>query len=164
MYKLTKDNNILIFKYKFLHRNIITNRNLNLWDRTNNVDLCRSDRCSFCELFEETLEHLFFDCEITNNFWDRTFQWIGECTNVRLCFSKPEILLGGAPKELDIFNLIFMIGLKYIYYSKITDQKPIINLFKYILTQHYNAEKLIAQENNKLELFNNKWDLIDTCF
>ena len=28
-----------------------------------------SPNCSFCEMFEESIEHLFYDCNNTRNFW-----------------------------------------------------------------------------------------------
>ena len=98
-----------------LHRNTITNRNLNLWDQKLEPDLRRSDKCQFCNLATEYIEHLFYECQVVKQFWTQIFQWISTKTNLNINFTAAEILLGGAPQDLQIFNLIFLLAKKYIY-------------------------------------------------
>ena len=164
MYFLTNDISLLIFKYNFLHRNTITNRNLHLWDITRNSANPRSENCSFCNNFPETIEHLFYDCLQSKTLWDNIFNWISRCNGINISFSRAEILLGGAPSVLNIFNLIFIIVLKYIYSCR-CQEKP-LNFFviKYIIKNTYEIEKLLATESNKLGQFLHKWDLIINCF
>ena len=75
-----------------------------------------------------------------------------------------EILLCGAPDVLSIFNLIFIMAKKYIFDCKSLNLNLNIFAFKYKVKAYYEAEKIIAQETNKLEAFNLKWDLIKECF
>ena len=164
MYLLTKDTKLLIFQYKLLHRHTITNRNLNLWDQNLDPELRRSDKCSFCNIEPEHFEHLFYNCTIVKQFWTSIFLWISQHANLYINFTIAEIILGWAPKELAIFNLVFLIAKKYIYDCKCINSKPNIYLFKYKLKSYYEAEKLIALENNRTEEFDLKWDSIKECF
>ena len=164
MYMLTKDSKLLIFQYKLLHRNTITNRNLNLWDQKLEPDLRRSDKCQFCNLATEYIEHLFYNCQVVKQFWTQIFQWISTKTNLNINFTIAEILLGGAPHDLQIFNLIFLLAKKYIYDCKCLKDKLNIFVFKYRVQQYFEAEKIIAFDTNKIERFNSKWDLIKECF
>ncbi|XP_058755939.1 uncharacterized protein LOC131629160 [Vicia villosa] len=34
-------------------------------------------KCPFCDSLEESLEHLFFLCQISKNIWEKVLQWIG---------------------------------------------------------------------------------------
>ena len=163
MYKLTKDSKLLIFQYKLLHRQTITNRNLNLWDQNLDPEARRSDKCYFCKVETEYIEHLFYNCPIIKQFWTTIFLWIAQQTNIQIGFSISEVILGGAPQDLNIFNLVFLIAKKYIYECKNLQQNLNIYLFKYKIRTYYQAEKLIAIESNKSEAFNLKWDLIKEC-
>ena len=79
-------------------------------------------------------------------------------------FTKSQILLGIAPEELQIFNLVFMIVTKYIHDCKCLDQMPNSFLLKYKIKQYMLAEKLIAEQNDKLHDLFDKWELLLECF
>ena len=165
MYNLTKDKKLLIFKYKFLHRSITTNKTLNQWDRNKPIDQQRSANCTFCKKTEESIEHLFFDCNITKRLWKDILNWIYGKVGIRINFNKTEILLGTLPTELFIFNLIFLLGIKYIYYSRSKETSPNVYLLKHILKDTYYVEKEAATGNSRKEnLFNLKWELLHDCF
>ena len=165
MYTLTTDRKLLFFKYKLLHRNIITNRNLNLWDRSNNSETVRSELCTFCNALPETIEHLFYECEKIKKLFRDLFNWIFQKTGIRIEFSKTEILLGVAPTELQIFNLIILIVQYYIYSCKYAEKLPIIQIAKYKIEQQYEAEKYNANQNRRRLLkFQHKWTIVQDCF
>ena len=80
-------------------------------------------------------------------------------------FAKNEILLGTAPANLEIFNLIFIIVLKNIYAARCNDQKPNTYIIKYSIKQQFEAEKFNAKKSiAKLNRFNKKWEIIKNCF
>ena len=165
MYTLSKDKKLLIFKYRLLHRNTITNRNLNLWDQNKPLAEQRTDKCTFCNVFPETIEHLFYDCMIIRQIWHDLFTWIHQVANIRINFSRSEIILGIAPEELNIFNLIFVIVQKYIYTSRCKEKNPNINVIKFLIKIQYEAEKFNASQNaRKLYNFNKKWEMLQNCF
>ena len=165
MYLYCKDKTLLSFKYNVLNRNIVTNRTLNLWDRTKPLEARRSELCSFCKDLPETIEHLFYDCPVVKNFWDDILGWIWEKNRINIDFKKEQVLLGTAPKELEIFNLVFLVGMKHIYYSRLKDKTPQITVFKYLLSLQYESQKLIASNcPKKLLTFRLFWVTIESCF
>ena len=60
-----------IFQFKFLHRRIATN------DLLLKIGKKETHPCSFCADSPETLTHLFWDCRLTQTFWNVS-QWISE--------------------------------------------------------------------------------------
>ena len=84
---------------------------------------------------------------------------------VRVEFSKPEILLGCVPPELEIFNLIFLVALKFIYNNKLAEKHLSFPLFKATLFFQYQAEKTsVLHCESKLEKMINKWEIVARCF
>ena len=164
MYTLTKDNKILIFNYRLLHRNTITNKNLNLWDNNKPPEERHTDKCTFCNIFIETIEHLFYDCVYIKQIWEDLFNWVYEKCSLRIGFSRGEIILNNSNDDLKIFNLIFMIVKKQIHTIRCLKTRPNFNSIKYHITQYYKAEEKIALKNNHLTHFLAKWDPVINCF
>ena len=164
MYSLTKDNKILIFNFRLLHRNTITNKNLQLWDRNKPIHEQHTDKCTFCNNVIETIEHLFYDCVQIKKIWGELFDWIHEKCGLRINFSRFEIILNAANDDLNIFNLIFMIVKKQLYSIRCAKSNLHINAIKYHIAQYYKAEKLIALKNNRETAFLHKWEIIQDCF
>ena len=50
------------FQFKLLHRIIPTNSFLH------KIKLKNTNLCTFCKIHDETIEHLFFDCPVTQIF------------------------------------------------------------------------------------------------
>ena len=93
------------------------------------------------------------------------FTWISDKTGNRIGFSRPEIILGIVPEELQIFNLIFMITSRYIYTRRCLEKDALIlTQLIYNIKDYYYAEKQIATDNNSLLRFNDKWELVTECF
>ena len=88
MYSTTKDSNLLAFNYKLLHRNIITNRNLNLWDSHRNENERHTDSCTFCSNDIETIEHIFIECPVISKLWEDLFSWLQTATDTLIIFTK----------------------------------------------------------------------------
>ena len=166
MYKVTKDVTLLSFNYKLLHRSVMTNKNLNLWD-TNKPEILRhTDKCTFCENSVETIEHSLHDCKISDKLWSDIFQWITLVTDLQINFEKHEIMLGMLPQELKIFNVIFMIVKKYLYSCRCLKIKPNKYIAMYKIKEQYNAEKYIvfnSHDNSHSDRMT-KWDIILDLF
>ena len=161
---MTKDSKILIFNFRLLHRNTITNKNLNLWDKNKPIYEQHSDKCTFCNNTVETIEHIFYDCVHIKIIWEELFNWIHEKCDLRINFSRFEIMLNAANDDLKIFNLIFMIVKKQIYTIRCAKSNPHINVIKYHLNQYYKAEKQIAIRNHHESAFLHKWEIVQNCF
>ncbi|XP_070014795.1 uncharacterized protein [Nicotiana sylvestris] len=40
-------------------------------------------QCILCKLTDETFDHLFFECSVTNESWSRLLKWLGHCKTIR---------------------------------------------------------------------------------
>ena len=69
-FKCAIDSKTRNFQFKILHRIIATN------DFLYKVDIVDNNLCTFCDLEIETLEHLFYHCNIIKDFWKNVFEWI----------------------------------------------------------------------------------------
>ena len=87
-------------------------------------------------------------------------------TNLRINFSKEQILLGLAPNELDIFNLIFLIVKRHIFACKCLEIRP----NKY--TAIYKIKDNYCTEQESIRLFptkyninkSTKWEILSDLF
>jgi len=101
-FECTKISKLRVFQFKLLPRRLATN------DFFKKIKLRDNDLCNFCQIEEETLIHLFWNCTITSfNFWH----------NFRLCLLKNETSMHSL--ELTPF---LVIGLKAhpLFCKKIT--------------------------------------------
>ena len=111
------------------------------------------DKCSFCNLHTETVEHMLYSCTVTQNLWNDIFHWIYIKTGLRIAFTHDQILLGSAPMDLDIFNLIFLIVKRYIYVCKCL--KTIPNKYAAI----YKIKDNFITEEECFRIFPNKFNI-----
>ena len=114
------ENQIKDFQYKILHSILPTNRLLFQMSRIN------SDRCTFCALENETVEHLFFECMVTKNFW---FSLCNELGVIVLHIDKRIAVLGTdltrEDKDQHIFKNRFLLYVRYfIWQSKCINKPP----------------------------------------
>ena len=72
------------FQYRLLLRAIVTNKYLYF------CKLSQTDKCYFCEVNTETIEHLFWDCSIVKNFWFKVFEKFKDVLNVLLGYKGEE--------------------------------------------------------------------------
>ena len=76
---------IIYFQFKFIHRIVPTNRLLNL------MGILDSPLCTFCEIHDESLEHLFWDCPHTSSF---ILDTESRLLNTQFFFSKKDFFFG----------------------------------------------------------------------
>ena len=77
--KVTNITKYRSFQYRLLHKAIVTNVHLYKWK------LRSSPECEFCELFNKTLEHLFFQCEKVQNLWKEVEKFAKELCPDSVC-------------------------------------------------------------------------------
>ena len=156
---ITLDTNLKYFQYKLVHRILATNTFLT------KIGIKNNKKCSFCKLFDETLSHLFIECDIVQNFWKSVLDWVkSKCSHMQnFNLSSLDIILGIIEKMQgsDTLNYIFLVVKKYIYNSRCKEQNPSLNALKGILKFHYNSEKFTYYNNCEWEKFNNRWILYE---
>ena len=78
------------FQYRLIHRIIATNKFIY------KIHYVKSNTCTFCSTEPETLQHLFYDCQIVKNLWEEVQIWIIMETGINLQLEK----------HIDIFGMI----------------------------------------------------------
>ena len=133
-FQCTKISKLLVFQFKLLHRRLATN---NFFKKINLND---NDLCSFCQLEEETLIHLFWNCTVTSSFWDNFKQWLlNNETSLRSLELTPSLVIGLKPHPFlrKYFYFLFLVARLYIWTCRTRCTRPTIDNFPLFLS-HYN--------------------------
>ena len=128
-----KDNRIKEFQYKILFRYIGTNRLLY------KIGKLPSPSCSFCFMFEETIEHIFYQCNYVKNFWFSIFDIWNRAHDMQIDVNVKDIILG---YDLDhapfnniskAVNLIILYGKSFIFKCKVDGHNINLRFFQQYL-------------------------------
>ena len=124
--RILKNNKIQEMQYKILHRIVATNK----WLYT--VNKTGSPRCSFCGIYIETIEHLFFKCLAVKCLWmniiDTWNQFNSsayECRIQNIQFG----YTGTKSISCEALNTVVMHGKYYIYRNKLKATSPTVKGF-----------------------------------
>ena len=79
-HNITNDTKLRWFQLRIIHRILATNRYLTI------IKIQNDSNCSFCKVEEETIIHLFSECDVVNNFLISFENWIYDKTSVLLKF------------------------------------------------------------------------------
>ena len=124
--------------------------------------------CCLCNVEEETFEHLFWECERIQFFWEELTTWFHEnfvhCSHV--LFSKELVIMGVKPevKTDKSFDLIMLLAKHYIFSCKLKKSAPLLRVFLQILKQRYMIEKVNAYTNGRQGFFHQQWRLYSHFF
>ena len=160
--KTTDDACLRWFQYRLLHRILPTGRLLFL------QRMVDSPLCTFCNLAEETLMHLFWHCPHVQKFWLDVQEWLH--TNFAHCndviFSEELIILGTKENVITdrIIDLFILLAKYHIFTSKVKGTLPFLNIFVYNVKNRYMAEKYENAVNNRYCKKFSDWLLYGTYF
>jgi hypothetical protein len=99
----TIDTKLRWFQYRLCHRILGTNYLLN------EINKEQSPKCTFCNTEEETLSHLFFDCNKIITLWEELKTWILQKTKNLFEFTKITILLCFLERHSNILNFTTLV-------------------------------------------------------
>ena len=120
-FKATIETKLQSFQFNIIHRCLVTNSKLWYFKLRDN------NRCSFCNLCKETIEHLFWECPISKTVWLQLKDWFTNVIGVTVILSATNILLGMAdPTNRIPINHILMIVKYYIYTCRCKNDQPSI--------------------------------------
>ena len=101
--------------------------------------------CSFCDKYPESIEHLFWNCQLIKTFWSNVNSVINKtCKYIHnFKFYKILVLLrADTQTEGDsVCDFIILLGKQYIYSCKVKNWKQIQACFQSILYRRYLIEK-----------------------
>ena len=159
-FKTVKDNFLVWFQYRIIHRILGTNKLLF------EMKLKESPLCSFCHSENETLMHIFVTCPNISQFWRDIEEWVLRKTKYNLSLSQQDIILGSTHVEpffLPI-NTLIMVAKYYIFTSSKTDRVPNIFELQKRVRVIYEEQNLVAKLDSKQFQFNKKWETFENIF
>ena len=153
----TIDSYLRIFQYKILNNILYLNKMLFKFG------LKETSQCSFCKLKDETVIHLFVECSIVNNLWNKLRLYFSDCIDIPALMPQSAIF-GYIDTERDtlLINHLLLIFKCYIYKSREKENLNLKILVKCIANVKYIEEKLCLFDTKKIEKFSKKWKKIDT--
>lgn len=118
----------------------------------------------FCNSTDETLEHLFFSCPVSRQFWSNVMSWVSLKLNIpSLCFTHILLYMDNlSPFTCNIINIVLILAKYHIHCSKLKGNQPsfscFINAFKACYSalhkiKDWNFAKTITQQISKSLLF-----------
>ena len=137
--KTTPDAQLKWFQFRLLHRLLPTKRFLYI------RKLSESSVCTFCQREEESILHLFWDCQHVQKFWSDVTAWLNNncvtCTGIVL--SKTLVIFGVETnfKTDHVFDLLILIAKFHIYKCRLQEKIPDLNFFKNIVKHRYMIEQ-----------------------
>jgi hypothetical protein len=152
-YLATKRTNLQSLQYKILHKII----NCNHW--LHRITIKDTPRCRFCQE-NETVEHFFYGCRVTKNFWQAFQTWWNLITgeDIKIIYEK-DIILGYIRESnvFKVFNCCILIGKHMIYRQKNIEKQPDIYRFHCELKEFLAIETQISLNCNQLDTFEKEW-------
>ncbi len=102
--------------------------------------------CAFCDFTDESLEHLFFTCPISCQFWSDVRDWLTlKMSNIPV-FNINHILLyvDGLDNSIsDILNIVFLLAKYHIHFCKWRDSRPCFEHFINEFNIFYSSLRLL---------------------
>ena len=142
------------FQYRILHRILATNDLLMKYKiRDDNI-------CSFCKREPEKLEHLFWYCEVVQNFWNKIEFLINMKSDYIFIMHKHAAFFG-ITFDVALYmpiNYILILTKYYIYKCRIQNKQPNIKIWQNEVKDYLFLEKMIAIKNNTYEKFEKNWN------
>ena len=153
-FSVTLDTKVREFQYKILNNIIFTNEKLFRFKMIN------SPLCVFCQTEVESMEHLFFYCNITKLFWKSLMTWIIEKKISITQLTLENVLFGvfNIKEDFQILNHLILVAKFYIYKCKLHNVHPSLNVFLVKVKATCQIEQKIATDNNKLGKHYKKWN------
>ena len=146
--KLTISVKLRSFRCKFLMRAIMTNVKLYAYK------IVSTKLCNFCELEEESLIHLFFECQHVQAL----LRWLSKFLALSQQIKWEEIvLLSLFPNPAHPGNALVLFTKYYIYSSKCQKRKCTIEFLKIYCQSLIEIDAEIARSKNKQKIHQIKW-------
>ena len=156
IYRSTCINKFKFFQYRMQYRIIVTNKNLYMWN------MHGDNLCTFCNQAEENLIHLFWECPVSRNIWNKLFNWFFNRTGLRVNVTVSQVMLGiQTISDLNtLLNIICIITKQYLYSCRCLNNCPGLDTLIFKIHNCEYIERAIAKKKDKLTLHSKKWEFI----
>ena len=143
------------FQLRILHRCLGTNVILK------EIGARSDDKCSFCSVEKDKIDHMFWYCTVVERFWNGLIDLFKEkCNNASNAKVTPLLVLLGYDKDIhtdNVFDFIILFAKYYIYSCKMGSNVPQMSVFLRKLKFRYNVDEYNARINFDYPNFSMKW-------
>ena len=127
-----------------------------------------TDKCNLCLTSRESIQHLFWQCNITQIFWTHLTRLINEkcpnATNMRL---SEDLILFGYDRNIAIDKTVAFIltfAKKYVFQCKYQKRHPNLNEFTVKLCARFKVEEYNARIEGSFNEFHAEWAMYKDLF
>ena len=145
-----RDTWMYMFQYKILHRILATNSKLFLYK------IFESPLCSFCKSADETILHLYCECDMTTGVWQDIIDWLNPQGFNFEYFRDSQIILGD-PKMDAVVNRILLTTKIAIFKNREKSKPPTLSQVLSMLRSQFKIERFNAETTGKLRFFRGFW-------
>ena len=117
MYSCTIDTKLRSFQYRLAHRIIYLNKMLYI------MKLSDTPLCTYCNLEDETIEHLFWQCNVIKQYLIEALDWLCSIQLLSRHPIKVDSLLGDSTAS-GLQNMLCFALKRFIYISRIKHNLP----------------------------------------
>ena len=139
-----------MFQYKILHRILATNSKLFLYK------IFESPLCSFCNSENESILHLFCECDITTGIWQDIIDWLNSQGFNFEYLNDSQIILGDLRLDA-VVNRILLTTKIAIFQNKEKSKPPTLFQVLSMLKSQFKIEKFNAEKTGKRKFFRGFW-------
>ena len=120
------------------------------------MNLASSPECFYCVCEEESVEHIFWECEVVHPFLQEVFDWLIKQGLIEIIPDQKSFILGNLQLR-EIENMVFIVVKYFIYKSRLKTEWLNMKLFILFLKSFYTIEHKIAMQNNMVEAYKRRW-------
>lgn len=154
--KCTLDSKLREFQFKLLHRIIYTNYHLYRFQ------FVQDDLCSYCQNFQETYQHLFFECSKIKEMWVNCAQNLKLPILTDLTWKEIHIGIDGGTVEIgQLLNHILILIKFMIFHYRGKSKPPTAIDIQDKLLESRKEERKLAVERNTLTIHLKKWEALE---
>ena len=140
------------FQFKILNDILFLNT------RLAKIGRIQSDLCSFCQTSLETLEHFFYRCSFSTEFWTKFEKFWLTVAREQIKLDYINIILGILDQRSNLLDYFIILGKLYLWNCRKNKQIPLFLPFEDVVKRKYEIEKLIASQSiSNLKYFQAKW-------
>ena len=149
----TKDTKLRWLQFRILHHILTTNRSVSKF-KENQTHLCQ-----FCNNSSETIQHLFWTCDLVKKFWNELISLINiRCKHSHQFKVNEKLVLFGQSEFLftdNVCDLIILMAKLFIYKCKVQGRTLNTRSFINEIYTRYCVEKINSR--NSIQ-FINRWN------
>lgn len=149
LYRLVPSIKLRNFQFRYLHRIIFCAKQLHAWK------LVSSPRCYFCEDEYETMEHMFYYCPVTNQFWETFVAWYESRMNTEIVLTLETVSLCNHKSQ--VLNTLLIMAKQFTVNRKSLQKVLNIHVFREIAMKTIDFEREIAHKDKNYKRFVKKW-------